>query len=522
MAIFRYTASADTTITNAYEANLVTRGTGSNMGYADALEVFSIYGQESGSNGQSQELSRILIKFPIETVAADRTAGKLPASGSVSFYLKMFNAETPFTLPQDFTLVVAPVSASWTEGTGLDMDNYQDLGQSNWGERSSSAAWDRVGADYHTASTLITNVQFPLGYENLETNISHLVEEWVSYIDTTPAPGVIKNYGLGVHLTASQEAYFSSSAGGGAEGAAADSGSIIQNVAGAFQSYYTKKFFARSTEFFYNRPIIEARWDSRVLDDRENFLYSSSLAPALDNLNNLHLYNYIRGRLVNIPAVGTGDLLVSFYSSSNGAPTGSQIKLSVGGGTAATGDLNTTASYVSAGIYSCSVALTAAATPLLAVHDVWHLDGVEYVTGSFYPELMPTYDFAPTFNRITSCTNLKKAYSVQDTARFRFFVRDRNWSPTVYVISTTNNPTDIIPSASYSIRRVTDNYLAVGYGTGSDLSTYLSYDKDGNYFDLDMGLLEPDYMYEIRLSYYNDSIGAWQEQQQAFKFRVEE
>ena len=85
-----------------------------------------------------------------------------------------------------------------------------------------------------------------------------------------------------------------------------------------------------------------------------------------------------------------------------------------------------------------------------------------------------------------------------------------------------NMSTDIIPSASYSIRRVTDNYLAVGYGTGSDLSTYLSYDKDGNYFDLDMGLLEPDYMYEIRLSYYNDSIGAWQEQQQAFKFRVEE
>ena len=53
MAIIRFTASADTTITNAFESNLRLRGTGSNMGYADSLEIFSIYGQESGSNGHS-------------------------------------------------------------------------------------------------------------------------------------------------------------------------------------------------------------------------------------------------------------------------------------------------------------------------------------------------------------------------------------------------------------------------------------------------------------------------------------
>ena len=40
MAILRYTASADTTITNAFEANMRLRGTGSNMGYADSLEIF--------------------------------------------------------------------------------------------------------------------------------------------------------------------------------------------------------------------------------------------------------------------------------------------------------------------------------------------------------------------------------------------------------------------------------------------------------------------------------------------------
>jgi hypothetical protein len=509
MAILRYTASADNTITNAYEANLVTRGSGSNMGYADSLEVFSIYGQESGSTGQSQELSRILIEFPVSRVSTDRTAGTIPASGSVSFFLKMSNAEHPFTLPQDFNLIVAPISQSWNEGTGLDMDEYQDLGTSNWIKTNSSTSWTSVGGDYLSQDNY--NVRFEEGYEDLELDVSEVVENWIKGL----AGGEYNNYGFGIRLTASQEAYFSSSTG-------ADVGPVIQNTVGATQSYYTKKFFARSSEFFFKRPVLEARWDSRVQDDRENFYFSSSRAPAEFNLNSLYFYNYVRGGLRNLPSVGTGNLSVSFYSSSFGTPTGSAISLSAGGSTVSAGDTNATASYVSAGIYSCEVALTAASTPLQEIHDVWHSGGVEFFTGSFYPELMPTYDSAPTFNRITSCRNLKKKYSRQDTARFRFFVRDRNWSPTIYTVATANNPTDVIESASYGVYRVTDNLSAVPYGTGSDYSTYLSYDKEGNYFDLDMSLLEADYMYEIRLSYYNDSINSWQEQPQTFKFRVEE
>ena len=57
MGIKRYTASFDTTITNAYKQSLTTRGTGSNRGASDILETFSIYGQVSGSSGGSQELT---------------------------------------------------------------------------------------------------------------------------------------------------------------------------------------------------------------------------------------------------------------------------------------------------------------------------------------------------------------------------------------------------------------------------------------------------------------------------------
>jgi len=231
------------------------------MGYADSLEVFSIYGQSSSSaDGQSQELSRILINFPVDTISSDRSAGVIPVSGSVSFYLKMYNAETPFTLPQNFNLVVAPVSRSWSEGTGLDMDDYKDLGVANWVSGSQGIPWSTEvaggsGGTYLTGSNY--NISFPLGYEDLELNVSDLIEKWISGADAAYS----NNFGLGVRLTASQEAYYSSSTG-------VNNGSLIQNTQGARQSYYTKKFFSRSTEFFFKRPIIEARWDSRVQDDR--------------------------------------------------------------------------------------------------------------------------------------------------------------------------------------------------------------------------------------------------------------
>ena len=365
MAILRYTASADNTITNAFKADLTLRGTGSNMGYADSLEVFSIYGQTSGSTlGRSQELSRILIQFPITSISADRTANTIPASGSVSFYLRMFNAETPFTLPQDFTLTVAPLSQSWTEGTGLDMDEYNDLGSSNWLSASTSTKWGSVGGDYLTASNY--NVTFSQGYEDLEVDITNLVELWIK----GDSSGGHDNYGVGVHLTASQEAYHSNSSG-------VNSGSLLQNLVGSTDSYYTKKFFARSTQYFFSRPVLEARWDSRIQDDRENFYYSSSLAPAADNLNTLYLYNYIRGQLVNIPSVGTGKVLLSLYSGSS-SPTGAKLLLPAGGGVASGLDTNVTGGWVSTGIYSASFAVTGTsattATPS-AVFDVWHSGG---------------------------------------------------------------------------------------------------------------------------------------------------
>ena len=144
MGVKRYWAKADNTITNAFEENLVTRATSSNMGASDILEVFSIYAQ---SNSSSAEESKALLKFNVtastDSIKSDRDAGTIPASGSVSFYLRLFNARHGQTLPKDYKLVVSAVSGNWAEGPGMDMELYKDKGVSNWASAVSG----------HTAAT---------------------------------------------------------------------------------------------------------------------------------------------------------------------------------------------------------------------------------------------------------------------------------------------------------------------------------------------------------------------------------
>jgi len=49
----------------------------------------------------------------------------------------------------------------------------------------------------------------------------------------------------------------------------------------------------------------------------------------------------------------------------------------------------------------------------------------------------------------------------------------------------------------------------------------LDYDVSGNYFDLDMNMLEPDYAYGVAISVFNDYTNSWEIHPETFKFRVE-
>ena len=91
--------------------------------------MFHIYAQASSS---SMENCKILLKFNLDDITTDRTANTIPASGSVNFFLTLYNAPHPQTTPKDFTVVTTAISQSWDEGLGLDMENYSNIGASNW------------------------------------------------------------------------------------------------------------------------------------------------------------------------------------------------------------------------------------------------------------------------------------------------------------------------------------------------------------------------------------------------------
>ena len=117
---------------------------------------------------------------------------------------------------------------------------------------------------------------------------------------------------------------------------------------------------------------------------------------------------------------------------------------------------------------------------------------------------------------------MKDRYRGDESARFNLYIRNKYWQPTIYTTANATVESSTIQSASYRVFRLMDGYEAIPYGTGSDICTGLSYDISGNYFDLDMNLLEAGYAYGIRFSFYDPSLKSWTEQRETFKFRVED
>ena len=642
MGIYRYTASADNTIANAFRSNLTGRATGSNMGAADVLEAFYIVGQTSSSSGLSSEKSRILIQFDTDALSSDRTAEIIPASGSVAWNLRLYNAPHASTLPKDFKVVAKVVSGSWQEGTGLDMDEYTDqtyevIPGSNWISKGLStdgfSSWLNEGGDYaeSSLSPAVASTTFTDGTEDLSIDVSDMVEDWITggtaatctvvfdnsatstNLDTlsfriVDSQGTIRDFTFDKDVTTAGEtiglsglasveairdkviesinnvpilrvtAAAISDVGGlkalsvtmddiglagnkaGGIGDFEDSGSLdgtqylqvnlsnfnngtgIPNygfgvmLSGSSEtgslSQYTKKFFSRSSEYFFKRPVLEARWDSSEKDRAGSFYLSSSLAPADDNLNKLYLYNYVRGQLVDIPNL-TSDLInVSLYSGSesNTAPTGDALFLPKGGNVANKGDIGAQGGKISTGIYTASLAYVSSS--ITTVFPVWNKSGVQYHTGSalFLKTFGSENNMNPNPEFVSKITNLKQTYSTSENARFRLYVREKNWNPTMYTVANKEIENSIVEDAYFKVFRIIDDLEVISFGTGSSTSpqadgaagsyTRLSYDISGNYFDLSMDMLESGYSYGIKLAYHTN--GRYDEQPEVFKFRIED
>lgn len=481
MSIKRYVADKDTTITDAYLEDLLKNAKNANMGAADSLELFSIYGQ---ANASSIEKSRILIHFPVDKILSDRNKSLLPSSGSVKFFLRVFNVEHPYSVPREFTLDVMAVSQSWDEGYGLDMESYQDLGFNSgsiqgygatWKYRHSGSLWSANGISTEGGSFLTQSqykfVQdFSTGIEDIELDITNLIEDWSS--------GIIENNGLVIKLSGSYE-----------------DGSLKK-------SFYTKKFSARDSEFFFKRPVIEARWESITNDDRNNFYASSSMLSSEDNKMNLFFYNKVNGNKKNI----VNNILpgIKFYSDSSYLNEVSAAYSQI------TNPL--------AGVYKAVVSINTTASVL---YDKWYNTSSlsAYFSSSFDVLSRQNFAYDTSDEYVYKILNNKYSYNNNEIARINIFSRKKDWQPTVYTVSKNNIENEILTDLYYKIFRLNDNYVVLDYSTGSLSYTKTSYDLNGNYFDLDMSILQNGYNYGIRLARWNGV--ELNELPITFKFKVE-
>ena len=292
-------------------------------------------------------------------------------------------------------------------------------------------------------------------------------------------------------------------------------------------SYYTKKFYSRSSHEFFLKPQIEAQYDRVIKDDRNHIMISSSVAHAEQNLNRLYYYNYIGGELVDIPT-GSHEIVTSFYATADlGSEYSSAKELQTGvGGVSATAAMFVTASKVSTGIYEAPFSVLAEKVPAgTFLNDVWALTlnklDSTFATGSgFTVYAASSNSYRDIADYTLSITNLKDTYHKKEKATFRVYTRNKNWQPNIYTKATQTAPVNNIKKLFYKITKVSDNYEVISYSTGSTPSySSVSYDSQGSFFNLDMELLEPNNAYEI--SFVSKEASNYVEQQEKFRFRVD-
>jgi hypothetical protein len=436
MAIYRSYLSQDNWITNRIVNSIAQ--TGSNHGADPVLTVFAV------KTNTSYEVARSLIKFSLTELSGKIFSERIIPSASVSYFLKMFDMKHGETTPTSFDLFVYPMSSSWDEGTGVEMDGI-DKGYANWEKSTSTQTWTMTGSDFLTSSYGSGSQHFDRGQEDLEVDVTSIVNAWLT--------GGLVNNGLIIKLGSTEE----------------------DNAV----DYYVKEFHGRESRYVEYLPYLEARWSNVKKDHRNNFGYNQD--------NNLYLYNFVRGELVNL-----SEPVFVRVQDSSGSVTFSATY---------------TASFVETGIYSASVNISNNVSSATRFYDIWYSGSSVHMTGNFNPQNLTGsatdqyYDFTANIN------NLRQVYDSAEEGRFKVNVRKKNFRTHVGSLKSASLDMnrEYIENMYYSVINDENGMIVIPFGTGSSNPyTKLSYNSDGNYFDLFFNSFVPGFKYRIKLLIQNN------------------
>lgn len=485
------TASRDTYITDKI-VNSSFRATDANVGQAGTLDLFKLYGETriSGSVEEQHEISRILIKFDLDTLRSMTSSMLDTSHSSFKCLLHLSDVYGGQSTPTNFKVIVLPLSRSFDEGFGRDIGLFQDLDSANFVTASVSSgisAWAVTGAngqgllgssniDVITSGVLTSGVEnlgvtqtFRDGDEDLLVDVTRIVSATLA--------GLIPDHGFRISFSGSQE---------------------TDN-----KTRFVKRFSSRHTSNARARPKIRVTFNDTIHDDHRGLYFDLSGSLFLKNTQRGNPANLLSGSL-RTPLTGNNCVMLTLVSGTfSSSFTGSQHKV---------GNVFVT------GMYSASFLMSSLETAMTGAirtagsatfTEVWSsLDRtVAYVSGtvkilSLQPEI-----FSDNSKRFfVNVFNAKTTYRSIEKARFRVFAQDVSPASDYKY---TRGPVESLSYVSrdffYRIRDVRSGDVIIAFDDTTN-TTNMSTDKDGMYFDVYMDSLEVGRTYTIDVMSKNGGV----------------
>ena len=483
MSYARAFSSKDTWITEY--------STTANFGLTPVLEVWN---KINNRRDNRKEWARMLVKFGLTSLSAGIiSTGKYPdprTDSSVSAYIYMFNTPSTDTVPENFDIWGFPLTSHWSEGRGLDNDNFSNTGFTNALSATNQIAWKtdsnagQTGANnylgYATGvyDSNSASMNFPEGEENLKIEVTSYLKAYLNYSEgTTIANGGSADHGFLLRMANGQECK---------DATEATAAGVAASVTS--ENFYSKKFYSRETNT-QKAPYLQLEWPGAIKDDRKSIKYSKS--------GLLYYYSVVDGALTDLNGTGPfpGHVTLSAANDSSAGTSGLALGIAV------------TASRASKGIYKINVGdagTETAAAGLTGINiglssstsftDSWTVTTAgEYRTDSFtFSCILPTSGHSTyvTANYQITLSNLVPKFQPGTTQRIRVNVKDRTTSLRSITGSTTAANNYTVKSGKIQIReKYTDDIEVNEFD--------ISYDSEGNFFDLNTNLLYPGIPYKV-------------------------
>lgn len=471
-------ASKDTYITNKIINNSF-RATDANVGQAGTLDLFKIYNETkiSGSDSPQTEISRILLDFDISQLSTMQSEGKIDInSDTFKCFVKLHDVYGGQTTPNNFDLILFPLSQSFDEGSGYDVSSFRDIDSVNYVTASTSGGvatlWNSEGAQ----------AAGDLNDENIDIIVS----------GTLSGPSGTSNYSL-----SPQQSFISGEedllidvttiVSGTISGQIPDHGFLIA-YSGSYENnqktYFVKRFASRNSSNTAIRPKLIVKYDDSLQDNHEDFIF--------DVTGSLYLNNYHFGVPSNIRS---GEAATEL--------TGENVMVLkiVSGSFKKTFNVSQALRGVNrlAGVYSSSFAISSFSTESvngdslkkhietsgsITFDEVWSSsdETITYLSSS----LKINKNARTAFNNfqqniLVTVTNLKDAYKIGDVIKIKVFSEDRD-RPISYTKLPIEKKSQIYHEMYYRVRDFQTGDIIIDFDTVTK-ATRLSTDSGGMYFE---------------------------------------